>query len=280
VGPAASSLKETAAACFQDLAEGVVAMRLSVWVLALAICWGGGVSAMAAEKQIPFPQPRSTVPGSFSPLIINAATKDKAGKPHRHRSPVAEFGLKPVVLVFARNPDDEVVPRFLKELEAKVAANQAKDLCAAAVFLCHDDKRQQKDLKPEDLIAVVNDQENVIAKLEKNLPGLRRVLIGIDSPGGPKGYNVGERDYVMVVLYDKFKVQKSFIFGIGDSDGKEAGFDAKASAGVLKAIDQWMGTIKARPDEASKSRGWRQARTVLVILEAGEQVLEITVGDH
>src|SRR5439155_7243830 len=107
----------------------------------------------------------------------------KAGKPpYRHRSPVAEFGLKPVVLVFARNLDDEVVQRFLKDLEAKVAANQAKDLCGCAVFLCHDDKRQQSDLKTEDLIAVANDQENVIGKLEKNLPALKRVLIGIDSP--------------------------------------------------------------------------------------------------
>jgi hypothetical protein len=227
-------------------------MRLAAWVLTVAISWGGGMAGGAAEKQIPFPQPGSAVPGSFSPLIINAATKDKDGKPYRHRSPVAEFGLKPVVLVFARNPDDEVVHRFLKELEAKVAANQAKDLCAAAIFLCHDAKRQQKDLKPEDLIAVVNDQENVIAKLEKNLPGLKRVLIGIDSPSGPKGYNVGERDYVTVVLYAKFKVKKSFTFGIGDADGKEAGFDAKARATVLKAIDQWMGTIKAKVEEASK----------------------------
>src|SRR5262249_21038147 len=109
--------------------------------LPLVAALGLGITpAKEAEPVKKFPQPGANLPGSFSPLIINGGWKDKDGKPlYRHRSPVAHFGLRPVVLVFARDFRDDVVMDFLKKLEARLEAHPAEDLRAAAIFLCHDD---------------------------------------------------------------------------------------------------------------------------------------------
>jgi hypothetical protein len=208
-------------------------------------------TAQPTEAPKKFPQPGSTVPGSFSPLIINGpwkeedTKKDEEAKPiYRHHSVVAGFGLKPVVLVFARDYKDETVADFLKKLEAKVEAYQDQELRASAIFLCHDDKRD-KNLPTKELIEVTNEQETIIAKLQENLPGLKRVLVGIDAPGGPKGYAVGERAYVTVILYDKYKVKKAYVYDIGDAENKESSFNAKAAGSALKAIDEWMASLKS-----------------------------------
>jgi hypothetical protein len=210
------------------------------------------VGAEADKKTPAFPEPGSAVPNSFSPLIINGGWKDAKGKPvFRHHSVVTDFGLKPVVLVFARDYKDEAVLDFLNKLDAKVEAHQADDLCACAIFLCHDDKRDKPDVSAEELIAMTKDRENVLAKLTAGLQGLKRVRVGIDNPAGPKGYALGEKTAVMVVLYQKYEVEKGYTFGLGNEKNEPA-FDAKAAAQILGDIDAWMAALKKKPAPTKK----------------------------
>jgi hypothetical protein len=221
---------------------------LPCWSLALL---GGTILPLAAadgeKKPSPFPEPGSAIPSSFSPLILNGGWKDAKGRPvFRHHSVVTHFSLKPVVLVFARDPKDEVVWDFLKKLDAKVDAHRADDLSSCAVFLDYDNKRDKSDLTAKELIAVAKDRENLVATLSGNVQGLKNVLVGIDSPQGPKGYALSERTAVMVVLYNKYEVHKSYAFGLGNQKNEPA-FDAKAAAQVLADIDAWMAVLKQKP---------------------------------
>src|SRR5262249_3082877 len=122
----------------------------------------------------PFPQPGSRVPGAFSVLVINGNWKDSGGNPvYRHHSPVTEFGLKPVVLVFVAKDQhkDKEVHAFLKKLDAKVAANKGANLKGAVIFLAHDAKRNlaagdADKAEPGELLKLANEEENLIRDLQ------------------------------------------------------------------------------------------------------------------
>jgi hypothetical protein len=215
--------------------------------LTIAAAWTAGPAAPAAEKTPAFPNPNSQVPSSFSPLIINGNWKDGDGKPvDRYHSVVCHFGLRPVVLVFARDPNDDAVLDLLKKLEGKIEAHQDAYLSGFAVFLCHDDKRQSADVEAKELIKAANAQEKLVEELKEKVKakGLKHILVGIDNPRGPRGYDIGNKDDVVVVLYHKFKVVHSRVFERG-------GLDDKATADILKEVDKLAKSIK-KPRAAKK----------------------------
>lgn len=221
--------------------------RTLAFLTAVAVSACAGRLAPAAEEEKPFPQPGSRVPSSFSPLVINGNWKDSEGKPvNRHHSVVCRFGLKPVVLVFARDPKDDAVFDLLKKLEAKIDANQDVFLNGCAIFLSHDDRRQNPDAEAKDLIKSANDLEKLVEDLQERAKaaGLKRVLVGIDNPKGPKGYDIPKKVDVMVVLYHKFRVVASPTFERG-------GLDDKAITTILEAVNQMVAGIK-KPAEPKK----------------------------
>jgi hypothetical protein len=56
--------------------------------------------------------------------------------------------------------------------------------------------------------------DNVKALAEKE--GLKKVVLTIDNPAGPNGYNVAKDADVTVVLYDKRNVKANFAFRKGE----------------------------------------------------------------
>jgi hypothetical protein len=121
-------------------------MRTSaVYFLAVAVAVGGACPrAAAADKKVAFPKKGSAIPGSFSPFVIN--TKGADGKPvARRHSLVTQFGLKPVVLVFAHNDTltakGKAVFAFLTKLDKAVGEGKDVELRGGVVFLCFDNKR-------------------------------------------------------------------------------------------------------------------------------------------
>jgi hypothetical protein len=137
-----------------------------------------------------FPDPGTSVPRSFCPLVVNGDWKNRNGDPvDRYHSVICHFGLNPVVLVFGRDPKDDALFDFLKQLEAKVTANKETHLGGCAIFLNHDDRRDKVEIKTKDLIKAANDQENLVKLLKEKAKGagLKKVLVGIDATAGPKG---------------------------------------------------------------------------------------------
>jgi hypothetical protein len=217
---------------------------VGIILLVLAIVGSAALPGPAAdEKARQFPEPGTTVPRSFSPLVINGNWKDAKGDPvDRYHSVVCHFGLKPVVLLFARDPKDDALFDFLKQLEGKVAANQEVYLSGSAIFLAHDEKRDKADLEAKDLIETANDKEKLVKLLKEKAKtaGLKEVLVGIDSSEGPKGFHIKPRADVTVILYYKHQV-------VDSKDYKRGEFDEKAAAAVLKKVDALVARIKGKP---------------------------------
>jgi hypothetical protein len=204
----------------------------------------------AADKEArEFPSPGTTVPRSFSPLVINGPWKANGEPVDRYHSVVCHFGLKPVVLLFARDAKDDAVFDFLKRLEAKVTANKDVYLGGCVVFLAHDDQRDRADLPAKDLIKAANDKEKLVKLLKEKAAtvGLKQVLVGLASKEGPKGFHIKARTDVTVIIYDKHRV-------VDSKDYKRGEFDEKAAAEVLRKIDTLMAQIKERPVPTKKGQ--------------------------
>ncbi len=212
--------------------------------LAAALLLGpvGGAADAPVEKK-PFPQPGSAVPDSFCPYVVNGPWKDNNDKPvDRYHSIVCHYGLRPVVLVLARDPKDEAVLDLVKKLDAALDAHKRLFIGGAAIFLCHDEKREDADLNPKDLIKIANEKEKLVEDLKEKAKtaGLKHFLLGIDGPAGPKKFALDRKVDVMVVAYDKFVVKASHTYERG-------GLDDKAVAQILKDVEALAAGVKKKP---------------------------------
>jgi hypothetical protein len=209
--------------------------------LALAVAGGATGPRAGAAGKIEFPKKGSALPGSFSPFVINGRDADNKPITRRH-SLVTQFGLKPVVLVFVRSYTDKAVFDFLSKLDKVVGDAKKVDLCAGAVFLSYDGKRNKDDVKAKELVDAARQKDEITKALKEKTDGLKIVRVGIDRPQGPKGYRLGKKDYVTVILYERFTVAGSYVFRIGDDE--ESGFNAKSAARVLGDVEKWVAALK------------------------------------
>jgi hypothetical protein len=201
-----------------------------------------------ADSEKPFPQPGSTVPQSFDARVVNGNWKDAVGKAvDRYQSVVCRFGLRPVVLVFARNPRDQVVFNFLKKLEAKVTEHKDQDLCGAAIFLGPDDKRDDPKAQTKDLLDSIQEGERLAEDVKKRAKdaGLKNVLVGIAGPVQLKAFKVPPTAAVMIVMYRKYRVAESFTLKAGELD--------KKSGEIMTAVDKLAAPEKKAAPERQRS---------------------------
>jgi hypothetical protein len=115
--------------------------------------------------------------------------------------------------VFAR----EVTPGLtglVKKLEAATAAHSDKKFKAVVVLLTTDDKAEAK-LKE-------------LAEKEK----LKNVILAVEGAEGPGKYNIAKDAEVTVLLYEKKKVKKNYVFEKGKLTDKEV----DAVVGAVKEI--------------------------------------------
>ena len=147
--------------------------------------------AVAAEIKSG-PQPGERIPGPFSPLNVNG---DDAGE---KRCLVCTNGTNPVVMIFARNADDAMTQKLIKEVDAVTAKNAGCDMGSFVVF-CTDDDSTEKKLK-------------ALTEKEK----YKKVILSVDNPAGPKNYKVSKDADVTVVLYTKHMVKANHAFKAGE----------------------------------------------------------------
>jgi hypothetical protein len=144
-------------------------------------------SVLAAEPLRSGLQVGDRLPGSFQPLNL---TGPHAGEEH---CLVCEFGLNPVVMIFARDVNDPLVS-LLAKLDAAAVAHKASELSGFLVLLS--EKEDVRKKLPE------------IAKKK----GFKEIVLSADAPTGPDGYKLAENAEVTVVLYHRHVVKANHAF--------------------------------------------------------------------
>ena len=155
-----------------------------------------GGFAVAAEIKSG-PQAGEKLAGPFHPLNVNG---ESAGK---KACLYCKNGDNPVAMVFARTADCPATAKLISKLEEATAANSKCEMGAYVVFLSDDDKMADK-----------------LKELSDKLK-LKNVVLAVDNPAGPKGYNVAKDADITVVLYTErtSKVNMAFEKGkITDAD--------------------------------------------------------------
>lgn len=100
-------------------------------------------------------------------------------------------------MIFARKTSDSLTS-LVKKLDAATVENKKAKMGSFVVFL-NDDEKLTDELKS------VAEKAN-----------LKALVLSIDNPAGPKGYNVAKEADVTVVLYNKRKVEANHAFKTGE----------------------------------------------------------------
>ena len=123
------------------------------------------------------------------------------------------MGNNPVAVVFTR----EITPgltSLVKKLDQAASENSSAKMGAFVVLMTDDDKAEEK-LK-------------ALAETET----LKKVILTVDNPAGPKAYKIAKDADTTVLLYAKKSVKKNFAF----EKGKLTEKDADEVAGSVKDI--------------------------------------------
>ncbi|MCI0738724.1 MAG: hypothetical protein L0Y72_06755 [Gemmataceae bacterium] len=155
-------------------------------------------------------KPDSLLPGPFDSYNING----KKGKGRQHCL-VCEFGLSPVVMVFAKeSPEgkDGALDALLAKLDAAVDKNQSKDFASFVVFLSPDARNSAntKEENAKNLVEEARAREALIARLEARSEKLKNVVVAC-MPEAPKAYGLDPKAETTVVFYWNHKVIGSFV---------------------------------------------------------------------
>ncbi len=145
----------------------------------------------AAGSATSGPQVGKEVPGPFHPLNINGA---EAGKKN---CLYCSNGENPVAVVFARQVNPQVAT-LLKKLDEATEKNAKANMGSFAVF-CSDQDGLEQTLK--DLVGKQN---------------LKKLIVAIDNPAGPKDYDISKDADVTVLLYNDFTVRANHAFKAGE----------------------------------------------------------------
>jgi hypothetical protein len=136
--------------------------------------------------------------GPFHPLNINGAA---AGKKH---CLYCENGSNPVAMIFARETSPALTD-LCKQLDSACAKNSGCKMGSFVVFL------SDSEALPNQLKKMATDA------------GLRKVVLSIDNPAGPRGYNVARDADVTVVLYTDRQVKANHAFKKGELNSAAVG---------------------------------------------------------
>ena len=104
-------------------------------------------------------------------------------------------------MIFAREVSDPLTS-LVKKLDEATGKNSAAKMGSFVVF-CNDDEKLEKKL-PE------------LAEKQK----LKNIILTIDNPAGPTGYNIAKDADVTVVLYTQHEIKANYSFKKGELTAK------------------------------------------------------------
>jgi hypothetical protein len=200
--------------------------RLPAAFLVLTLLLGTDATGLGYPDQAvrSGPQAGEMIPGPFH--FFNA-TGTHAGKPH---CLVCEYGLCPVVVVFARDIPEagaaQPLVTLLQKLDEAVTRYPQRRLHSFVVFLSND------ATNPDTTREAARKLEDVARNAD-----LKNVVVAVGGPDGPEGYHLSKDAGVTVVLYEKHNVIANFAFARGKMTDKDV-------SAVLAAVVNLVGTKK------------------------------------
>jgi hypothetical protein len=171
-------------------------MKLHFAAVCVVVALGVAVVAAEDKKVKSGPQAGERLAGPFHPLNVTGA---KAGKKN---CLYCENGDNPVVMIFAREPNKQL-GKLLKKIDAACKENKSAKLGSFVVF-CTDSKDAEKDVK----------------KCAEDC-GLKNVVLSIDNPAGPDGYDVNKKADITVVLYVERETKANYAFAKDEMTDKD-----------------------------------------------------------
>jgi len=192
------------------------------------------VLAQDDDKLTSGPKVGAFIPGPFECLNINGPFGK--GRPH---CLVCEYGLNPVVMIFAKEPaedKDGPLTNLMQKLDDIVGREDGKSFLGSfIVFLSPAAKSSANDPevgKGADLVKEAKDRRDLIVRLSARAEKLKSAerakdvkegeepvtvsgLVIACLPAPPKGYNLNPKADVTVIFYVKHKVQANFAFAEG-----------------------------------------------------------------
>jgi hypothetical protein len=159
-------------------------------VAVLFTLFAGGILT-AAEPLKSGLQAGEKITTIFEPLNVNGP---HAGEPY---CLICENGLAPVAMLFAREVNEPLL-KLLAKLDEATAKNLNKQMGSFVVFL------SEKEGLKEQLAQAAKKQ------------GLKHLVVAIDAPAGPEGFNVAADADVTVVLYCEHDVKANHAFRKGE----------------------------------------------------------------
>lgn len=180
---------------------------MSRYLLSLILV--GLTSALAAQEEKTVPkagQAGSLLPGSFD--CYNVTGKFKG----RQHCLVTDFGLRPVVLIFARDMPEEkegALPKLLSALDEALDKYQEQELRGCVVYLSPHARSSATESKIEDpakLVEEARERDAMLKRLEAKADKLKNVIVAAYPAKGPPGYDIEPRDTITVIFYDRLKV--------------------------------------------------------------------------
>jgi hypothetical protein len=151
---------------------------------------------LAGENLRSGPQVGEKVPGPFEPLNLTGSSAGQKACLY------CRNGNNPVVMIFAREPNDAVVS-LIKKVDAATARHKDQKMGSFVVFLNDDES--------------AGDKIKGLAKKE----GIETTVLSLDKAEGPSAYKVSKEADVTVVLYSKREVKANYAFGNGELADKD-----------------------------------------------------------
>jgi len=160
--------------------------------VALALAFFAGASRAEEKEAVKSgPQVGEKLAGPFHPLNVNG---DAAGE---KKCLYCANGTNPVAMIFARGTSPQLT-KLIKKLDGCCDKNSSCEMGSFVVF-CSNDEKLETSLKK-----IAKEQE------------LKKVILSIDNPAGPKGYKVNKDADVTVVLYVDHVVKANYSFKKGE----------------------------------------------------------------
>jgi hypothetical protein len=185
---------------------------------------------------------------------FHAYTVNGPNEPGRHHCLICEYGLDPVVLIFAReHPDGNygALPELLQRLEKAGERYQDSFLRPCVVFLSAEAQSSvagPKLAEPAAIVKQAQARDELIARLKERSDKLKHVVIAIYPDDGPEGYGLAKDADVTILLYVRHRVVHNYAYRTG-------GLTEKAVDEILKGVDELVGRARAKQPPAKGAQG-------------------------
>lgn len=191
------------------------------------------------------PKVGGLIAGAFDAYNLNGKFKG------RQHCPVTDFGLRPSVLIFAREVPKEkegALPNLLSALDEAVEKLADLELRACVVYLSPFARSSATDVKVEDpakLVEEARERAALLKRLEAKAEKLKNVLVAVYPAKGPEAYNLNPRDDATVIFYNRLKVLGVFRYAEGQMRDQD----------VERIMDTVQDSLKKTPRDRKGTGG-------------------------